>query len=1740
MMMAPNGQMGGAPAAPAAGGTPVNLNSVVNLAEVGVQPTAFRFGSTTMESDRYISCKDQAADGSGQVVVIDMHNGNAVNKRPMKADATLMNPNDNIIALRGTAEGTPGNFVQVFNLDTKEKLGVYQSPELIIFWKWIAPRMLALICERDVFHWDLSAVTNVPQKIFQRGGKLAEAGTQIISYAANSQMSWCLLTGISTQDQGKTIDGSMQLYSVEKGQQQLLEGHAGCFGNVLVADGEPPAGLFAFAERKQGTQQTKLHIMDVCKPRGEGMSPPFKIQAEIAMPPEAPGDFAVALHLSEKHGVVYMITKQGFLLVFDIATATMIVRTRVSQETIFISTSSAKSGGCIFVNRSGQAMSVSINEPAIVGYIMNQLVQISNRQEIAFNLAKRFGLPGADEIFQRQFSQYFASGDYKNAALVAAQCKSGLLRTPQTIQQFKSVQAAPGQSSPILHYFSTLLEYGKLNALESVELVRPVVQQGRRELIEKWLKEDKLECSEELGDIVKPLETRFALSIYLRANVHQKVIQCFVEQGQFDQIIAYVKKVGYQADYSSLLQNMVSVNPEAAANFAKSLLEGPNGPLIDLNQVVKVFMDQNRLQETTSILLEALKANRPDQAQLQTQLLAMNLQQAPKVAEAILQMNMFTHYDKAYIGQLCEKAGLMQYACENYTDLADLKRVMLQAHTMSPEFLIQFFGKMAPETALECLYDLMRHNRQNLNVVVQIAIKYHEQVGAAKIIEMFESFGSNEGIFYFVGAILATSTDPEVHFQYIRAASRCGNMQEVERVCRESTSYDPAKVKDFLKEAKLPDPRPLIYVCDLHGFVAELTEYLYSNSLMKYIEVYVVKVNPLNCPTVIGTLIDLDCSEDFMKNLLQNVRGTCPIEPLVAEAEKRNKLKLLLPWLEARVAEGNQDPHLHNGIAMIYIDSNRDPETFLKTNAFYDSAIVGKYCEDRDPHLAFTAYKRAWGACDEQLVSVTNKNGLFRLQARYLVERQSPELWALVLDPNNEYRRNVIDQVVGTALPETTNADEVSATVKAFIGADMPNELIELLEKIVLHNSDFSKNRNLQNLLILTAIKADKTRVMDYINRLDNYDGPEIAKIALGDPYHLFEEAFLIYKKSNLNSEAMDTLLDNLNSLERAQEFAAKCNDNVVWYKLGKAQLENGQVPEAIDSYLKAEDASDYAAVIHAAEREENYDELVKFLLMARKSVKDQIVDTELLYSYAHCDRLGDMEEFVSGTNTANVQLIGDRLYDERAYKAAKILFQSIPNNAKLASCHVQLGEYTQAVDVAKKANNAKTWKEVNIACVKAEQFKCAEIAAMHIIVHPDHLEELIAQYEKSGHFEELISLLDSGLGQERAHVGMYTELAILYAKYRPDKLMDFIKMNIAKLNIPKLINACERHNLWEQAVYLYTHYDEYDSAANTVMAHSTIAFVHDQFQMIMQKVSNQELYYKAVQFYFDEEPMQVNSLLNTIASKVDHARVVQQARKAGHLPLILPYLKQVQQHNIAQVNEAINELYVEGEQYEDLRQSIDEYDAFDQIALAQKLEKHELMEMRRISTLVYKKNKRFKQSIELSKQDKMYRDAMETARDSGNPELAESLLRFFVDQGMKESFAACLYTCYDLLTPDIALELAWRNGQLDFAMPYLIQTLREYTGRIDALDKKTQKKEEAEEKQKSASNDYVPDYMMPTMPGMPGLGGMGQLAIMGPSAPMAQQPFGQPSMQPGMQQGMQMPGMQMPGMPQAMRPGGF
>ncbi|KAI8117791.1 Clathrin heavy chain [Lucilia cuprina] len=116
--------------------------------------------------------------------------------------------------------------------------------------------------------------------------------------------------------------------------------------------------------------------------------------------------------------------------------------------------------------RKGQVLSVTVDEEQIIPYI-NTVLQ---NPDLALRMAVRNNLSGAEELFVRKFNKLFTAGQYAEAAKVAA--------------------LAPK-------------DQGKLNKYESLELCRPVLLQGKKQLCEKWLKEEKLECSEELGDLVK-------------------------------------------------------------------------------------------------------------------------------------------------------------------------------------------------------------------------------------------------------------------------------------------------------------------------------------------------------------------------------------------------------------------------------------------------------------------------------------------------------------------------------------------------------------------------------------------------------------------------------------------------------------------------------------------------------------------------------------------------------------------------------------------------------------------------------------------------------------------------------------------------------------------------------------------------------------------------------------------------------------------------------------------------------------------------------------------------------------------------------------------------------------------------------------------------------------------------------------------------------------------------------------
>jgi clathrin heavy chain len=128
----------------------------------------------------------------------------------------------------------------------------------------------------------------------------------------------------------------------------------------------------------------------------------------------------------------------------------------------------------------------------------------------------------------------------------------------------------------------------------------------------------------------------------------------------------------------------------------------------------------------------------------------------------------------------------------------------------------------------------------------------------------------------------------------------------------------------------------------------------------------------------------------------------------------------------------------------------------------------------------------------------------------------------------------------------------------------------------------------------------------------------------------------------------------------------------------------------------------------------------------------------------------------------------------------------------------------------------------------------------------------------------------------------------------------------------------------------------------------------------------------------------------------------------------------------------------------------------------------------------------------------------METVAESRDPQLAEDLMRAINDKDDKELFAAMLYTCYELIRPDVAMEIAWRNNMMEFVMPFMIQQMKDMTMRVENVHKSTENIKKKEEKKEQETRerplDLGADAMMFAPPMVPQ-----QLAIgAGPmSAPM-------------------------------------
>lgn len=119
------------------------------------------------------------------------------------------------------------------------------------------------------------------------------------------------------------------------------------------------------------------------------------------------------MQVSQKYGLLFLITKFGFLFVYELTSAQCIYRTRISQDTIFVGAKNTKNDGVYAINKQGNLISISVDENNLLGYMMQNCQNIQNVSQLAFTLASRYKLPGANGMFVEQFNKALAQNDYK-------------------------------------------------------------------------------------------------------------------------------------------------------------------------------------------------------------------------------------------------------------------------------------------------------------------------------------------------------------------------------------------------------------------------------------------------------------------------------------------------------------------------------------------------------------------------------------------------------------------------------------------------------------------------------------------------------------------------------------------------------------------------------------------------------------------------------------------------------------------------------------------------------------------------------------------------------------------------------------------------------------------------------------------------------------------------------------------------------------------------------------------------------------------------------------------------------------------------------------------------------------------------------------------------------------------------------------------------------------------------------
>ena len=79
--------------------------------------------------------------------------------------------------------------------------------------------------------------------------------------------------------------------------------------------------------------------------------------------------------VSEKYGILYIITKYGFLYIYQLVTNKQIFRTQISNQTVFVAAKNYSNDGFLAINKDGSLIGCMIDKEGILPFLSGQKIE---------------------------------------------------------------------------------------------------------------------------------------------------------------------------------------------------------------------------------------------------------------------------------------------------------------------------------------------------------------------------------------------------------------------------------------------------------------------------------------------------------------------------------------------------------------------------------------------------------------------------------------------------------------------------------------------------------------------------------------------------------------------------------------------------------------------------------------------------------------------------------------------------------------------------------------------------------------------------------------------------------------------------------------------------------------------------------------------------------------------------------------------------------------------------------------------------------------------------------------------------------------------------------------------------------------------------------------------------------------------------------------------------------------------